>query len=234
MQNEIRKKISPSLICADFDNIRAEIEEMKKSGIEMIHTDIIDGKFSPGIPLTYEQLDRLAPEIDIPMDFHIMSENNEKDIMRALKYNAKQICFHYETARHADRYLGLIKSAGVKCGIALNPLTPVSVLEYAAYICDYVLLMLINPGYASQKGEMMVSYAERKIADTRKFLNGYNRHIPIEVDGRVSIEAIPKLKAAGADIFVGGSTSVFRKGSSISENCEMIEKAIESGAVKNV
>ena len=200
----------------------------------MVHTDIIDGKFSPGIPLTYEQLDILAPQIDLPLDFHIMSTDNEADIMRALNYNAKQICFHYETARHADRFLNLIKSAGVKCGIALNPMTPVNVLEYAAYICDFVMLMLINPGYASQKGESMVSYAERKISDTKEFLLKYNRDIPIEVDGRVSIEAIPGLKAAGADIFVGGSTSVFRKENTISQNCDLIEKAIIEGEIKNV
>ena len=220
-------KISPSLICADENRIDEQISEIKKLGIEYLHTDIIDGKFSPDVPLTYERLDKITGKTDMPLDFHIMATDNEYHIKRALEYNAVQICFHCESEIHIDRMLNLIKDKGVRCGLALAPATPLSILEYASEICDFILLMLINPGYASSGNEKMVPYALRKISDCRLFLDERGRNIPIEVDGRVSAEAIPRLAKAGAEIFVSGSTGIFAKGRSISENYMLIENCLK-------
>lgn len=221
--------VSPSLICADLNQANSQIEELLQLGIDMIHVDWIDGKFSPDIPMTLEQFDRVARQAEFPMDFHIMAMDNETYIEKALQYPAKQICFQCESSIHTDRMLNLIRKNGVKCGVALAPATPLHVLEYAAEICDFVLLMLINPGYASAGGERMVPYAYRKIADCREFLDKYNRNIPIEVDGRVSIEATKDLVAAGADILVSGSTGMFTKNASFTENYAKIREAIASG-----
>jgi len=220
-------KISPSLICADEERMEEQITEIKRLGIEFLHTDIIDGKFSPDIPLTYERLDRITAKTDMPLDFHIMATDNEYHIKKALEYNASQICFHCEAEIHVDRMLNLIKANGVKCGLALAPATPLSVLDYVAEICDFVLLMLINPGYASAGTEKLVPYAFRKIEDCRRYLDERGLNIPIEVDGRVSADVIPSMAKAGAEIFVSGSTGVFAKGRSIRENYVLIENSLK-------
>jgi ribulose-phosphate 3-epimerase len=125
--------------------------------------------------------------------------------------------------------LNLIKKSNVLCGIALTPTTPISVLEYAIELCDFILLMLINPGYASDSDESQVIYAERKVSDCRIFLESHHRSIPIEIDGRISFHNISDLVTAGADIIVAGSSSMFHKGKTIQENYRLIEHAINVG-----
>jgi ribulose-phosphate 3-epimerase len=107
----------------------------------------------------------------------------------------------------------------------------VTSLEYAADVCDFVLLMLINPGYASAAGETQVPYAERKVCDCREFLLKHNRDIPIEVDGRVSFQTIPGLVAAGADILVAGTSSLFHRNGSIAANYRQVRSAVQAGLI---
>jgi ribulose-phosphate 3-epimerase len=222
-------KITPSLICADMDDIVQQSKQFADLGMEFIHVDMIDGQFSPSEPLTFDVLDKICALTDFPMDFHIMALDNERFIIKALEYNACQICFHSETSLHMDRLLNIIKSHNVRCGIALTPTTPLSVLEYAIELCDFVLLMLINPGYASAAGEKQVAYAERKVRDCRRFLDEHNRDIPIEVDGRVSFDSIPDLVAAGADILVAGTSSLFQRDGSILDNYQLTCQAVRDG-----
>lgn len=225
----VRPMISPSLICMDRTKTKQQIEELMALGIPYMHVDMIDGRFSPDIPLTFEQLDEITRETTFPMDFHIMAVDNENYIKKALEYHPVQICFHAEACIHIDRMLNLIKQSGVRCGLALAPATPLHVLEYAAELCDFVLLMLINPGYASLGGEKMVPYAYRKIKECREFLDRHGLSIPIEVDGRVSLECMSELVASGADILVNGSTGIFRRENTFEVNYEKIQSAIEKG-----
>jgi len=122
----------------------------------------------------------------------------------------------------------LIRDAGIKAGIALNPATPLDVLDYIAPELDYVLLMLINPGYAGSVGEGRVAYAAQKIRDCRRKLDTHESRARIVIDGRVSFDVIPALTEAGADVLVGGSGSVFRSGYTYAENCSALREMLSS------
>ena len=155
-----------------------------------------------------------------------MVENNEFFIRELAKIGVEQISVHYESAQHCDRVLSLIRETGAKAGLALNPSTLPSVLEYVAERLDFLLVMTVNPGFAGQK--LTVS-AFTKIKDCRTWLDDRGLSIPIEVDGNVSFDNIPKMVAAGADTLVAGSSSLFHSAASREENMKRIQIAIEAG-----
>lgn len=221
--------ISPSLICLDLCRLEAEVNSLEELGIEMLHVDLLDGRFSPSLPIGLDTVRQLRARTGLPFDVHLMVEDNEFFIRETMAIGVRRICFHYESARHADRLLSLIRENGIEAGIALAPSTPPDVLEYLADRLDFVLLMLINPGFAGSKGETQVPYAVRKVRDCRRFLDRYGRRIPIEVDGRVSFETIPQLTAAGADCLVAGTRCLFSKDGSRKENLSKIRDAIREG-----
>jgi ribulose-phosphate 3-epimerase len=221
--------ISPSIMCADLCNLEKSIREIEKEGINTLHIDIIDGYFSPSMPLGIDTVKRLRKITDMNFDVHIMSNNNEFFIQEMLEIGVEQISFHYESSTHIDRYINLIKKNGVKAGLALNPSTPLNVLDYCLPQCDTVMLMLINPGFATDKNEKQVPYAEKKVADLYKLIKENGLNTQIEVDGRVSLDTIPGLVKAGADMLVAGSTSLFIPNQSIAENKVLIEKSILEG-----
>jgi ribulose-phosphate 3-epimerase len=146
-----------------------------------------------------------------------------------INIGAQQICFQYESEVHVDRLLNQIKKAGIKAGVALVPSTPISVLEYVIELCDYVMLMLVNPGFAGDQNEKQVSYALKKINDCHRFLENRGCTIPIEVDGRISTHSIPDLIHAGSEILVLGSTSLFAGNSQPADNWKQIKLAVISG-----
>jgi ribulose-phosphate 3-epimerase len=222
-------KISPSLMCGELCNLEKSIRQIENNGIEMLHIDIIDGAFSPSMPLGIEVIKQLRKITDMDFDVHIMSQNNEFFINEMLKIGVQQISFHYETSLHVDRLINLIKKNNVKAGIAINPATSLSVLDYILGECEVILLMLINPGFATDRTEKQVHYSARKIADLYNFIQ--NKHLTtlIEVDGRVSLEGIPDLVAAGADVLVAGSTSLFIPGNTLAENKRRMLESIHQG-----
>lgn len=219
--------LSPSIMCADLTNLKESISEIEKIGIDALHVDLIDGNFSPSMPLGIESIKEMKEITDIPFDIHIMSNNNELFIKEMLDIGAQHISFHYESSLHVDRYIQLIKNNGSKVGIALNPSTSLSVLDYILPEVDTVVLMLINPGFAGNKHEKQVSYANKKIKDLKDLIDKKGLSTSIQVDGRVSLEAIPELVKSGADNLVLGSTSLFRKGKSLLENKQLIQEAVD-------
>lgn len=221
--------ISPSLICTDMCNLEKSIYALESLGMEWLHIDIIDGRFSPSLPLGIEAVRQLRKRTKINFDVHVMVQNNEFFVQEMLEIGIQQICFHYESTTHTDRLLNLIRSQGVKAGIALNPSTPLAVLDYVLEQCDFLLFMLINPGFAGHKGEKQVPYAANKISDGYRLIRSKNLNIPIEADGRVSLDSIPDLVGAGADILVAGSTSLFIPGNSIEHNLSRMKTAISRG-----
>jgi ribulose-phosphate 3-epimerase len=221
--------ISASLICADLCNIERELQRMESAGVDQVHIDLIDGHFSPSLPMGIEIIQQARKKTSLPFDVHLMVQNNEFFICEMLKIGVRRISFHYESALHVDRMLSLIRDSGVKAGIALMPTTPFSVLDYCTDRLDFVLLMLINPGFAGQKNETQVPYAERRVADCRKYLNERGLDIPIQVDGRVSFDNIPRLVAAGATDLVAGSRSAFRAGATLAENVARMREVIALG-----
>lgn len=229
MRDERKVKISPSLICTDMCNLERSVRELEDAGVDMLHIDIIDGYFSPSMPLGLDTVSALRKKTGLPFDVHLMVNDNGFFINEMLNTGVQQICFHYESAVHADRLLSTIKKSGACAGVALAPATPVSVLEYIIEKCDYIMLMLINPGFAGYSDENPVSYALRKIADTYQFINKRGLDVSVEIDGRVSIENIENYVSTGADILVAGSSSLFLKGNTLNQNLELIRQAAEKG-----
>ena len=198
--------LSPSLICLDMMNLSEQVKQIEQAGIELLHIDILDGHFSPSIPLGFETVKQLRAITDLPFECHVMTEDPEYFIDELLDIGVQQIVFHIETAKHIDGLINKIHSRGVRAGVALKPATSLYQLEYIIYKCDAILLMQINPGYASVKGEARVQYADQKIKRLRKMIDDYHLDTKIILDGRVSIETIKTYGKDIVDIFVGGTT----------------------------
>lgn len=223
-----RYEIAPSLICADLTNLIQVVADLKESNLKSIHIDLIDGHFSPSLPIGFKTIESLAKITDQKLDIHIMSNNNDFMVSECLKYPVNSICFHWETTLHVQRLINMVKEKGIKVGIALNPATDIQVLKGVLKQLDYVLLMLISPGYASDCWERMVDYAEEKVRDMKNLIVNMNSSARIIVDGRVSIEKSKKLVDAGAYSLVSGSTGVYRKGFSVKENVKELKRSIEN------
>jgi ribulose-phosphate 3-epimerase len=221
--------ISPSVMCADLVNLESSIRELEAIGVDSLHIDLIDGLFSPSMPLGIDTVKKLRKITDMEFDVHIMSMNNELFINEMLDIGAESITFHYESSFHTDRLINLVKRSGAKVGIALNPATSLSVLDYILPQCDTVLLMLINPGFATDKREKQVNYAGKKVKDLYELIKKNNLDVKIQVDGRVSLDTIPGLVSAGADSLVVGSTSLFIPGKTITENKKLLDVSISEG-----
>ena len=221
--------ISPSVMCADLVNLEKSIKELEAAGVDSLHIDLIDGLFSPSMPLGIDTVKKLRQITNMEFDVHIMSMNNELFINEMLAIGAESITFHYESSFHADRLINLVKKSGAKVGIALNPATSLTVLDYILPQCDSILLMLINPGFATDKSEQQVKYADKKVKDLYELIRKNNLDTKIQVDGRVSLETIPGLVKAGADSLVVGSTSLFIPGKTITENKKLLDISINEG-----
>ena len=202
--------ISPSLICLDMCNLESLILILELSGIQVLHVDILDGHFSPSMPLGLDTVRQLRQKTDMFFDCHVMVENQDFFVDELLDIGVQQIVFHAETQPHIDGMINRIHAKGVKAGIALKPSTPLSTVEYVLDKCDSVLLMLINPGYAFLKGEKQVAYADRKIRQLRQMINERGLDTKIELDGRISPDNIRTYGKDLADVFVTGTTCLDR------------------------
>lgn len=202
--------ISPSLICLDMCNLESQIRILEQSGIQVLHVDILDGHFSPSMPLGLDTVRQLRQKTDMFFDCHVMVENQDFFVDELLDIGVQQIVFHAETQPHIDGMINRIHAKGVKAGIALKPSTPLSTVEYVLNKCDSVLLMLINPGYAFLKGEKQVAYADRKIRQLRQMINERGLDTKIELDGRISPDNIRTYGKNLADVFVTGTTCLDR------------------------
>lgn len=218
--------IAPSVMCADLCNLETDVQELEAAGINMLHFDLMDAHFVPNMPIGLALIEQLRPKTDCAFDIHLMVENNDFFVDAVAEIGVQQIAVHVESATHLDRTLSLIQAHGIKAGAALNPATPLSALDYVLDRLDFVLVMTVNPGFAGQK---VVPATFRKISECRAFLDAHAVDIPIEVDGNVSFENIPKMVSAGADILVGGTSSVFQKSGSRAENVQQARQAITLG-----
>ena len=219
-----KKQISPSMMCVDFMNVKGELATMEKHGIEYLHIDIMDGEFVNNYTLGTDFCKVMKKNSSIPLDIHLMIEKPENKLSWFEFGEGDYVSVHYESTKHIQRALQQIKQRGAKPMIALNPATPLEVLEWVLPDIDAVLLMTVNPGFAGQK---LVPQTLEKITACRKFLDerGYE-NVEIEVDGNVSFENARKMSDAGADIFVAGSSSMFAKDITLDEGIEKLREAI--------
>jgi len=221
--------LSPSIMCADLLNLERSVKELEEIGIDALHIDIIDGAFSPSMPLGIDTVKKLRDITNLAFDVHIMSRNNDWFVEQILAIGVQQISFHIETSLHADRLVNLIKNSGVKVGLALNPGTPLSCLDYLLPQLDNVLLMLINPGFAGDRSEKQAVYSAEKVRDLAQLISSRQVNCEIQVDGRVSLDSIPELIGAGADNLVLGSTSLYISGNTLAQNKVYLDMAVKNG-----
>lgn len=197
-----------SLITLDMCNLESQVRMLEKTGIEMLHVDILDGHFSPSMPLGLDTVRQLRAKTDLAFDCHVMVTEQDYFVDELLNIGVQQIVFHAETQPHIDGMLNRIHSKGVRAGVALKPATPLSVLDYVLDKCDTVLLMLINPGYAFVKGEKQVTYGDRKIRELKQMIQDRGLNTKISLDGRISKENVRVYGKDTADQFVLGSTCI--------------------------
>lgn len=213
-------------MCADAARLEDEVRALEEVGADYIHFDLMDSHFVPNMPLGLGVLSALRSRTSIPFDVHLMVERNDWFIDEVASIGAEMVSVHVESATHLDRSLALIRSHGIRAGAALNPATPLNALDYVIDRLDHVLLMTVNPGFAGQK---LVPATLQKIADCRSYVESRGSGARIEVDGNVSLENAPRMVAAGADMLVAGSSSLYRAGSSIDENMKRLRAAVLEG-----
>lgn len=194
--------ISPSLLAADFTDLRHEVEMINSSEADWLHLDIMDGSFVPNISFGFPVIDAVAGICKKPLDVHFMIEHPERYIERTAKTGAMMMNVHYEACVHLHRTVQEIHSAGMKAGVTLNPSTPVCMLEDILCDVDMVLLMSVNPGFGGQK---FIEGTIAKVRNLREMIERKNAHALIEIDGGVQAETAPRLVEAGADVLVSGS-----------------------------
>lgn len=216
-------KISASLMCVDFANIRDSIRALEEANIEYLHIDIMDGSFVPNFTLGPDFVRSIRKMTNIPCDIHFMVWEPERHIAAFEPREGDIISIHAESTVHLQRTLQLIHDAGASAAIALNPSTPLYSMDYVVDDLDAVLVMTVNPGYAGQK---LVPATLRKIGETKQYLFDHGRSALIEVDGNVSFENAKKMREQGADIFVAGTSSLFMKDSSLLKNAQALRIAI--------
>lgn len=209
---------SPSLICFDLCNLADQVRILEQTGLRMLHIDILDGHFSPSMPLGMETVRQLRAKTKMAFDCHVMTTANDYFVNELLDIGVQQIVFHAETEPHIDGLLNRIRARGVRAGIALKPSTPLSAVDFVLEKCDTVLLMLINPGYASSAAETQVPYADRKIRELYQIIKTRGLSTKIEIDGRVSVKNIEAYGKKEVGLFVTGSTCIRRD--SIRESVE--------------
>lgn len=197
--------IAPSILAADFGNLARDIQMVNRSEAEWIHLDIMDGVFVPNISYGFPVVSAIAKEAKKILDAHLMIIDPDRYVENFAKMGVEYLSVHYEACTHLHRSLQNIRNLGMKAGVALNPHTPVHLLEDILEECDYVLLMSVNPGFGGQK---FIENAVKKVAALKEMILKRGLQTLIEVDGGVNRHNAPILAAAGADALVAGS-SVF-------------------------
>lgn len=194
--------VSPSLLAADFTNLKADIDMINHSEADWLHCDVMDGVFVPNISFGFPVLEAVKGICRKPLDVHFMIVHPEHYVEAAAKAGAMMMTVHQEAAVHLDRLISQIHEAGMKAGVALNPSSPVGLLEDVIADVDMVLLMSVNPGFG---GQAFIENTLNKVRRLRRLIAETGSHALIEVDGGVNHSTAPRLVEAGVDVLVSGS-----------------------------
>ena len=195
-------KISPSILSANFGNLTEDVKKVSLAGADYIHCDIMDGHFVPNLTMGPMIIEAVKNATDTPLDIHFMVEDIPFFIDMYKHLKPEFITFHIEEEKHINRVIQKIRSLGIRPSVALNPATPVCLIEYIVSDVDMVLLMSVNPGFGGQK---FIPSVIDKVKELRELAYKKNPNLLIEIDGGVNDKNAPALKKAGADILVAGS-----------------------------
>jgi ribulose-phosphate 3-epimerase len=201
-------EIVPSILSADFARLADEIARVERGGANMLHLDVMDGHFVPNLTIGPPVVESIRKTTRLHLDVHLMIENPDRYAEAFVHAGANSVSVHYEACRHLDGVLGLIRNAGAKAGIVLNPGTPVALLEDVLEVADYVLLMSVNPGFGGQK---LIPYVLEKVRQLDRMRREKKLALPIEIDGGVHLENLADVVRAGCDWIVTGS-AIFHSG----------------------
>lgn len=224
MKNEIRAaRIAASMMCADPARLTETLRALEDAGVEYLHIDVMDGAFVPNFALGTDYCRALRRLTRIPLDIHLMVERPEEKLAWFDPQPGEIVSFHAESGAHPQKAAAELRGRGALPFLALNPGTPLCTLDELLPDLGGVLLMTVNPGFAGQK---IVPGAFDKVRRARAFLDerGFAA-LPIEVDGNVSFENAERLRAAGAEIFVAGTSAVFRADLTLAEGVEKLRRA---------
>ena len=195
-------ELSPSLLSANFTNLKSEMEVLDKNGVKYLHLDVMDGMFVPNISFGPMIIKQLRPLTNMIFDVHLMIEDPDRYVQNFKDAGADILTVHYEACKHLHRTVSYIKSLGMKAGVSLNPATNIDVLDYVLEDLDLVLIMSVNPGFG---GQSFIPSAIDKIKNLKAKIRERNLNVIVEVDGGVKTTNVKDVIEAGADLIVSGS-----------------------------
>ncbi len=206
-------KIAPSILAADFTRLGMQIEAVERGGGDLIHIDVMDGRFVPNITMGPLVVAAARRSTRLPLDVHLMIVEPEKYIEAFHQANSDRITIHIEASPHLHRTLSAIRALGCQAGVALNPHTPANAISEIMHLVDIILVMTVNPGFG---GQTFLSETLPKIKQLRAMIEDSGREIDLGVDGGIDVATVKQAAAAGANVLIAGS-SVFNEQHSVAE-----------------
>ncbi len=215
-------QLAPSILSADFSRLGEAVAAASAAGADLVHVDVMDGHFVPNITIGPIVVAAVKRSSDLPLDVHLMISEPERYVTDFVEAGADILTVHAEATHHLHRLLGQVREAGAKVGLALNPLTPLDVLEGALPYLDVALVMSVNPGFG---GQSFIPASTLRVEAVRRMRDRMNPNCLIEVDGGLNVKTAPLVAAAGADVLVAGS-AVFGGHGTVAENLAALRAAV--------
>jgi ribulose-phosphate 3-epimerase len=216
--------IEPSVLAADFARLGEQAREAQAAGVEGLQIDVMDGRFVPNITFGPGVVRALRPLVSVTLDVHLMIVEPERYLEDFADAGADRLMVHQEACRHPHRVLQSIRELGVEAAVAINPGTPLSVLEELLDLTDLIQVMTVNPGFG---GQPFIRSQVEKIRHLRQMLDEQSRDIPIAVDGGIDTTTAPLVVAAGATVLVAGS-SIYNTKASVADNVAALRASVKS------